>query len=90
MVGLVKRLGVRSTLRAAYDTVRGGGPRGIRLVDVHPPEGFILPTVTVDLEVPLRNGGAAALSPGFPLPPPLAWSWRIGKVGSALRERIAD
>jgi hypothetical protein len=88
MVSLIRRLGIRSTCRAARDTVRGGGPAGFRLVDVHTPEGFIVPTVTVDLEVPLKNGDAAELSPGFPLPPPLAWSWRVGKVGSMLRDRV--
>lgn len=90
MLGIVSRLGVRSSLRAARDTIRGGGPAGIRLVDVHPPEGFLVPTVTVDLEVPLRNGGSADLSPGFPLPPPLAWGWRAAALGSAIRDRLAD
>ncbi len=89
MVGLIKRLGVRSTARAAWQAVRGGGPVGLRLVDVHPPEGLIVPTVTVDLEVPLRTGEAAELSPGFPLPPFVAWSYRVGKAGSMLRDRIA-
>jgi hypothetical protein len=90
MVGLVKRLGVRSCLRAARDTIHGGGPAGLRLIDVHPPEGLIVPTVTVDLEIPLRDGGAAELSPGFPLPPPLAWPWRVGKVGAMVRDRIGE
>jgi len=77
-------------MRAACKAVRGGGPVGLRLIDVHPPEGLIVPTVTVDLELPLRSGAAAELSPGFPLPPPLAWSWRVGKVGSMVRDRIAE
>jgi hypothetical protein len=68
--------------------VRNGGPVGLRVVDVHPPEGLIVPTVTVDLEMPLRRGPAAELSPGFPLPPPLAWPWRVGAVGSAVRDRL--
>ena len=89
MFGLIKRLGIRSTARAACQAVRGGGPVGLRLVDVHPPEGFIVPTVTVDLELPLRSGPAAALSPGFPLPPPLAWTYRVGKVGTMVRDRVA-
>ena len=88
MFGLIGRLGIRDSARAACQAVRGGGPVGLRLRDVHPPEGLIVPTVTVDLEVPIRNGGSAELSPGFPLPPFLAWSWRVGKVGAMLRERI--
>jgi hypothetical protein len=89
MFGLIKRLGIRSTARAACQAVRGGGPVGLRLVDVHPPEGFIVPTVTLDLELPLRSGPAAELSPGFPLPPPLAWTYRVGKLGSMVRDRVA-
>jgi hypothetical protein len=89
-MGLLSRLGIRSTARAVRDTVRGGGPAGLRLVDVRPPEGLIAPTVTVELEVPLRKGGTAELAPGFPLPPPLAWGWRAFRAGSAIRDRVRD
>jgi hypothetical protein len=89
VIGLIRRLGIRSTAVAACQAVRNGGPVGLRLVDVHPPEGLIVPTVTLDLEMPLRRGPAAKLSPGFPLPPPLAWPYRIGMVGSAVRERLS-
>jgi len=90
MIGLIRRLGIRSCARAACQAVRGGGPVGLRLVDVHPPVGLIVPTVTVDLEMPLRSGGATSLSPGFPLPPPLAWPYRVGKVGSMVHSRVSD
>lgn len=90
MIGFVKRLGIRSSLRAAKDTVQGGGPAGLRLVEVHPPEGLIVPTVTVDFEVPLRDGSKTELSPGFPLVPFLAWPYRVGKVGSMVRDRFGD
>ena len=89
MLGLIGRLGIRSSLRAARDTIRGGGPAGFRIADVHPPEGFLVPTVTVDIEIPLRNGRVADLSPGFPLPPPLAWPWRAVRTGSMIRDRFA-
>ena len=90
MLGLIGRLGIRSSFRAARDTFRGGGPAGIRIADVHPPEGFLVPTVTVDIEIPLRNGRVADLSPGFPLPPPLAWAARAGKVGAMVHDRFAE
>jgi hypothetical protein len=48
----------------------------------------VKPCVTVDLEIPIRNGTEAQLSPGLPLPPFLAWSYRVGKVGAMLRDRI--
>ena len=89
MLGPIGRLGIRNTLRAGREIIRGGGPAGLRLTEVHAPEGMLVPTVTVDLEVPLRDGGSTSLSPGFPLPPPAAWAWRIGRVGSAIRDRFA-
>jgi hypothetical protein len=88
MLGPIGRLGIRNSLRAARETVRGGGPKGLRLLDVHPPEGLIAPTVTVDLEIPLRDGNSTQLSPGIPLPPPAAWAWRIGRAGMAVRDRF--
>lgn len=90
MVGLVKRLGIRDTLSATRDTIRGGGPAGIRLKDIHPPEGLIIPTVTVDLEIPLRDGSTTDLSPGFPLVPFLAWPYRVGKLGMMARDRFGE
>ena len=90
MLGLISKLGIRSTARAVRDTVRGGGPRGLRLLDVHPPDGFFVPVVTLDLEVLLRDGGTTELSPGFPLPPPLAWPWRALRAGSVVRDRFAE
>ena len=90
MLGVIRRLGIRSSMRAACETVRGGGPVGVRIADVHPPEGFLVPTVTVDIEIPLSNGRVADLSPGFPLLAPLAWPWRAIRVGSFVRDRIAE
>ena len=90
MLGLIGRLGIRDTARAACQAVRGGGPVGLRLRDIHPPEGLIVPTVTFDLEVPLKRGDPAQLSPGVPLPPFLAWSYRVGKAGAMLRDRISN
>jgi hypothetical protein len=90
MLGLIRRLGIRSTARAAYEALRGGGPVGLRLIDIHPPEGFIVPTVTLDLQMPLRKGGDVELSPGFPLLPLLAWPYRVGKVGALVRDRVTS
>lgn len=78
MLGAIRRFGIRDSLRAVRDIVRGGGPAGIRLLGVGSPEGIIAPTSEVDLEVRLRNGGTARLSPGIPIPAPAAWAYRIG------------
>jgi len=89
MFTLLKRLGIRDSLRAGRDVIRGGGPAGIRIVDIHPPEGLIVLTAQVDLEIALRDGGKTTLSPGIPLAPMFAWPWRVGKVGAAIRDRVA-
>ncbi|MDQ3729266.1 MAG: hypothetical protein M3355_06715 [Actinomycetota bacterium] len=90
MLGPVGRLGIRNSIRATRDMVRGGGPAGIRLLGVGPPEGIIAPTCELDIEIPLRDGGTTRLSPGLPVPPPAAWAYRIGKAGLAIRDRFRD
>ena len=90
MFSLIKRLGIRDSLRAGRDVIRGGGPAGIRIVDSHSPEGLIVLTVQVDLEIPLRDGGKTTLSPGIPLAPMFAWPWRVGKASAAIHGRITE
>ncbi|MDQ3759496.1 MAG: hypothetical protein M3331_06115 [Actinomycetota bacterium] len=90
MLGAIGRLGIRNSIRAGRDMVRGGGPAGIRLLGVGPPEGLLVPTCEIDLEIPLRNGGTTRLSPGIPVPQPAAWAYRAGKAGVAVRERLRD
>ncbi|MEJ7876814.1 MAG: hypothetical protein WKF62_09140 [Solirubrobacterales bacterium] len=88
MLGPLGRLGIRNSLRAGRDVIRGGGPAGIRLLSVDSPEGMVVPTVTVNIEIPLRDGGTTQLSPGIPLPGPAAWAYRIGKTSLAIRNRV--
>jgi len=90
MLGVIGRLGIRNSFRAGRDMVRGGGPAGIRLVGVGQPEGLLVPTVELDLEIELRDGGTTRLSPGIPIPQPAAWAYRAGKAGFAIRDRFAE
>lgn len=90
VLGPIGRLGIRNSIRAARDVVRGGGPAGIRLVGVGPPEGVLVPTVELDFEIALKDGGTTRLSPGIPIPQPAAWAYRAGKAGFAIRDRFAE
>lgn len=90
MLGPIGRLGIRNSLRAGRDVIRGGGPAGVRLLGVDSPEGLVVPTVTVNIEVPLRDGGTTRLSPGFPLPAPAAWVYRAGRAGLYVRDRLSS
>lgn len=90
MLGPIGRLGIRNSIRATRDMVRGGGPAGVRLLDVGEPEGILAPTVKLSFEIPLRDGGTTHLEPGIPIPPPAAWAWRAGKAGLFVRERFRD
>lgn len=90
MLGPIGRLGIRSSIKATRDMIRGGGPAGIRLVGVGEPEGILAPTVKLSLEIPLKDGGTTRLEPGVPIPPPAAWAFRVGKAGLFVRERFRD
>ena len=90
MLGPIGRLGIRNSLRAGRDVIRGGGPAGVRLLGFDSPEGMIVPTVKVNIEIPLRDGGTTQLSPGIPLPGPAAWAYRIGRAGLAIQDRVQD
>jgi hypothetical protein len=78
MFTLIRRLGIRDSLRATRDVIRGGGPAGIRVLGVGAPEGLVVMTSEIDLEVKLRNGGTTRLSPGIPLPLAAGWAYRVG------------
>jgi hypothetical protein len=65
--------------RAARSALSGGGPRAVRVTGVGAPEGLILPTSTVSLEVHRKNGTVARFTPEVPVPWPYAWGYRLGR-----------
>lgn len=68
--------------RAAVDTRRalsGGGPTAVRVTGIGPPEGLILPTSTVSLEVDRKDGTVATFAPEVPVPWPYAWGYRLAR-----------
>lgn len=59
--------------------VAGGGPRLVRLVRVGEPEGIIVPTAEVAIEIEARDGTRVCLTPEVPVPFPWAWAIRIAR-----------
>jgi len=85
---------ISNAVRTIREASGGGGPAAIRLVGVSHPEGWIIPTARVCLEVVARDGSLTRLEPNVPIPFPYAWAYRIARklrvplVSSINPERI--
>jgi hypothetical protein len=75
----VNPLSVRDAVKEIRKITSGGGPQLLRLVRVGEPEGLIVPTVPVRLEVKAKNGRVARFEPHVPVPFPYAWAYRIAR-----------
>ena len=71
-------------IRAAVRDIRrisgGGGPKKLRLVSVGHPQGVIVPTSEIVLEVTSKDGTTARFAPAMPVPWPYAWSYRVARL----------
>lgn len=71
-------------LRAAARQLRsvsgGGGPKRLRLVSVGHPQGIVIPTARITLEVEAKDGTKTKFEPEVPVPWPYAWSWRLARL----------
>ena len=67
--------------RAVRDIRRvvGADPKLVRVLGVGHPEGWFVPTSTIELEVEGKNGRKERFSPVIPIPFPYAWAWRIAR-----------
>ena len=66
--------------RDARSALSGGGPKAVRVTGVGRPEGLILPSATVSLEVVRRDGTVARFAPEIPVPWPYAWTYRLARL----------
>ena len=57
---------IRDTVREIRRLSSGGGPKKLRLVRVGHPEGILVPTAEITLEVESKDGSVARFSPGAP------------------------
>jgi hypothetical protein len=72
-----------STLKRAAQVGRrvisGGGPKTVRVKRVEEPEGLIVPTSSVSMEVEARDGTVTRFAPEVPVPWPYAWGYRLAR-----------
>lgn len=71
---------IRDAARQIRRISGGGGPRRLRLVSVGHPEGVIVPTSRITLEVEARDGTKSRFAPELPVPWPYAWTWRLARL----------
>jgi len=70
---------IRAAVREIKQVSSGGGPARVRLVSVGHPEGWVLPTSEVVLEIKAKDGTVSRWAPALPVPWPYAWAWRIAR-----------
>jgi hypothetical protein len=70
---------IRDAVRQIRRVLGGGGPKLVRLVGVGEPEGILIPTATVTIEVETRTGRKERFEPALPVPWPAAWAYRIAR-----------
>lgn len=66
-------------IRDVRRILRGGGPRYVRLAGIGEPEGLLIPTAEVRVEVEARDGTTVELDPRMPVPFPYAWAYRLAR-----------
>jgi hypothetical protein len=70
---------IRRAVRDIRRVFGSGGPRLVRLKSIGHPEGWIIPTTTVMIEVESRDGRTERFAPQVPIPFPYAWTYRIAR-----------
>lgn len=72
-------LRIRDAVRDIRRISSGGGPRKLRLVEVGEPEGLLVPTARIVLEVESKDGQVVRFEPQLPVPWPYAWTYRVAR-----------
>jgi hypothetical protein len=70
---------IRDAVRRIRELSGGGGPKRLRLVSIGQPQGLLIPTARIELEVEAKNGKKTKFSPDLPVPWPYAWSYRVAR-----------
>jgi hypothetical protein len=79
-LSLLNPFRIRHAAHRIREVAGGGGPKAIRLAGVSHPEGWIIPTARVTLEVIAKDGTITRFEPGLPVPFPYAWAYRLARV----------
>jgi hypothetical protein len=72
-------LQVRSAVRGLAAINRAGGPRRVRLVRVGRPQGRLLPSSELTVEVETASGELVRFDPELPVPFFYAWGYRLAR-----------
>jgi|tagenome__1003787_1003787.scaffolds.fasta_scaffold20872619_2 hypothetical protein len=70
---------LREIRRAVSEVNDGGGPRRVRLQRVGRPDGLILASSEVSVEVKTTSGRVVRLQPEVPIPFLYAWGYRLAR-----------
>lgn len=70
---------IRAAVREIRKVAGAGGPRKLRLVSVGHPEGWLVPTSEIVLEVEAKDGSVSKFAPALPVPWPYAWAYRVAR-----------
>lgn len=70
---------IREIVARVREASGGGGPVALRLTGIGRPEGWLVPTSRVELEVKARDGSVTRFAPELPIPFPYAWGYRIAR-----------
>jgi hypothetical protein len=91
---LLNPLRIRKVAQQIGDVSNGGGPASIRLAGAGHPEGLLVPTARLYIEVKAKDGSVTRFEPRVPIPFPYAWAYRIARrlgvpiIGSLDPERV--
>jgi hypothetical protein len=80
MKRLLNPFWLRSVVKQIRNVLRGGGPRGLRLVCVGQPHGVIVPRADVVFDVIAADGSVNRFESGLPVPWPYAWTYRLARM----------
>lgn len=70
---------IRAAAREVKRLRAGGGPARIRVARVGEPQGIIVPTAEVEIQVQARDGTVTEYTAALPVPWPYAWGWRLAR-----------
>lgn len=71
---------IRRVVRDARRAASGGGPTAVRVVRVGQPQGIVLPSSRIDVELIARDERVNRFSAEVPVPWPYAWTYRIARA----------
>jgi hypothetical protein len=70
---------LRDGIRGLRRIAAGGGPKSVRVAGIGHPEGWIVPTSEVKVEIETHSGSRVKLDPRVPIPFLYAWAYKLAR-----------